>query len=123
MSLNQKNKITELAISCGETRSSYMVQRAYEYYPRQRLSPKERELLKPLFDVRRDIVNISNVLNSLSEKERNAMLHNFKFLLEWIGYVNTAAERIMDYLNKVQKPNSTPGKTANKNNGNVESNE
>lgn len=61
--------------------------------------------------MRRDIVNISNVLRSLSDKERNAMLHNFKFLVEWMGYINDAAARIMAYLDQVQRPNSIPGKT------------
>lgn len=112
MSANQRTDITAKAKMCGESRSLYMVMRAYNYYPRQRLSQEERELLRPLFDVRRDIVNISNVLKSLPDKERNAMLHNFKFLVEWMGYINDAAARIMAYLDQVQRPNSIPGKTA-----------
>ena len=104
----QKARINSLAKQCGETRSTYLLQRAYGYKPKARLTDGERIGLKALMDCRTDAVNFANALKALTDDERIKMFRRYSFMIAWLDNLNAMAERVLKYLDNVKRPNSIP---------------
>ena len=108
VSPNQKIRIDSLARQCGETRSTYLLQRAFGYKPKARLTDEERAELRNLMDCRTDAVNFANALKALTDDERIKMFRRHSFMIAWLANLNAMANRILKYLDSVRRPNSIP---------------
>lgn len=108
VSPNQKARINSLAWQCGETRSTYLLQRAFGYKPKARLTDEERSGLKTLMDCRTDAVNFANALKALTDDERIKMFRRHSFMIAWLDNLNVMANRVLKYLDSVKRPNSIP---------------
>lgn len=108
VSPSQKAWIDSLAQQCGETRSSYLLQRAFGYKPKARLTDDERAELRKLMDCRTDAVNFANALKALTDDERIKMFRRHSFMIAWLDNLNAMADRVLKYLDSVKRPNSIP---------------
>lgn len=108
VSPSQKAKIDSLARQCGETRSTYLLQRAFNYKPKLRLTEEERIELKTLMDCRTDAVNFANALKALTDDERIRMFRRHSFMIAWLDNLNAMADRVLKYLNGTRRPNPIP---------------
>jgi len=105
---NQKARIDSLALQCGETRSTYLLQRAFGYKPKARLTDEEQSGLKTLMDCRTDAVNFANALKALTDDERIKMFRRHSFMIAWLDNLNVMANLVLKYLDSVKRPNSIP---------------
>lgn len=108
VSASQKERIDTLARQCGETRSTYLLQRAFGYKPKARLTNEERIALKNLMECRTDAVNFANALKALTDDERIKMFRRHSFMIAWLDNLNAMADRVLKYLDSVKRPNSIP---------------
>lgn len=108
VSPSQKASIDCLARQCGETRSTYLLQRAFGYKPKARLTEDERVELRNLMDCRTDAVNFANALKALTDDERIKMFRRHSFMIAWLDNLNAMANRVLKYLDSVKRPNSIP---------------
>mgnify|MGYP004443440317 CR=1 FL=1 len=104
----QYRRIKELAARCGLTTSSYMLARAYNYQPKQRLPNEALEALQTLIHARADITKYSNALGAMKESEKINFFRRYSFMIDWLTDLNTLGERINAFLDRVEVPNEVP---------------
>lgn len=107
----QKAEIIRKAEACGMRWSPYLVARGFNYSPKARLTDEEKELLRPLQDIRLDVINFTNALNAMSADERKAMFNRHKFMFEWLRRITDVAQQVKVYLDSVKRPNRRPPRT------------
>lgn len=104
----QEQRLNELAMGCGMSRSSYMLARSYNYKPKARLTSEDRKLLETLVGVRTDVQNYSNAMQALSREERINLFHNYPFMLKWLRSLYQMKEHVVVVLNRMFAPNRVP---------------
>ena len=104
----QVKEIERLAHECGEDVSTYVVMRALNYQPKQRLSDEERVGLDNLHDCRSDIRKFFNALEGMKRDERQLMFRRHSFMIEWMRRLMVQHDRIGAYLDRVEARNERP---------------
>ncbi len=107
------SRIKGTAEQCGMTRSDFIRARALDYRPRKRLSVTEVEGLRQLAACRTDMVNFANALHGLNDCEKIRLFRHQPTMLEWYEKVAHITDRVTDFLQSAQKPNSYLAGTTN----------
>ena len=107
------SRIKGTAEQCGMTRSDFIRARALDYRPRKRLSVTEVDGLRQLAACRTDMVNFANALHGLKDNEKIRLFRHQPTMLEWYEKVAHITDRVTDFLQSAQKPNSYPAETTN----------
>lgn len=92
-------RIRGIAANCGLSLSQYIRKVALGHKPNFRLTEEECEALNSLSAVRGDIVHISNILRSRTDKERQNLFRNADFMRKWLE----AATYLMEQTNVIIK--------------------
>lgn len=107
----QMKEIERLAQECGEDVSTYVVMRALNYRPKQRLTDEERAGLDNLHDCRSDIRKFFNALKGMKRDERQQMFRRHSFIIEWMQKLMAQHDRIGAYLDRAEARNDKPQST------------
>ena len=83
--------------ACGMTLSNYLRRCAIGHAPRQHLTEKECDILCALTDRRSELYHIRNILNGLSQDERQRLFHDMRFMRQWLRGVDDMMAQF-DYI-------------------------
>lgn len=109
----QKIRIRQLADKCGMTVSDYLLARAFNYKPRERLTERQTAILETLVGCRSDLVNYTSALRGMDRERRRQMFNSYPFMLGWLKELGRLAERISQVLDSVRTDNRIPDGTRN----------
>lgn len=113
VTVEQKERIRQLAEKCGMTVSDYLLARAFNYKPRERLTERQAAILETLVGCRSDLVNYTSALRGMDRERRRQMFNSYPFMLGWLKELGKLAESISQVLESVRTTNRIPGGTSN----------
>lgn len=114
----QKALIKIKAQQCNTTVSTYLLACGLGYEPKARLSPREVELLTPLYGLRSDIVRFFAKLDSLNAYDRGRFLQSIPNIAQWLNLLADCCNKLSPYLdelkeNAVKLPRTAPSNEPN----------
>ena len=102
VSQEESNRIRRKAEECGLTASDYMRKCALGHSPKQHLTDKEIEAYMSLYEARRDLIAITNVLKGKTEEEKLSIFGDEHFMKKWVRGVMTV---LVYWDNKIKMMN------------------
>ena len=87
---------------------NWVVQNAYNFKPKARLTKEEAVLLQNLDDCRSDLVKYTSALHGMSTKQRMAMFNQIPFMVGWLKELGNVAESVCQFLSAVKEKNKIP---------------
>ena len=102
VSQEESNRIRRKAEECGLTASDYMRKCALGHSPKQHLTDKEIEAYMSLYEARRDLIAISNVLKGKTEEEKLSIFGDESLMKKWVRGVRTV---LVYWDNKIKMMN------------------
>lgn len=102
VSQEESNRIRRKAEECGLTASDYMRKCALGHSPKQHLTDKEIEAYMSLYEARRDLIAITNVLKGKTEEEKLSIFGDEHFMKKWVRGVRTV---LVYWDNKIKMMN------------------
>lgn len=102
VSQEESNRIRRKAEECGLTASDYMRKCALGHSPKQHLTDKEIEAYMSLYEARRDLIAIANVLKGKTEEEKLSIFGDESFMRKWVRGVRTV---LVYWDNKIKMMN------------------
>lgn len=102
VSQEESNRIRRKAEECGLTASDYMRKCALGHSPKQHLTDKEIEAYMSLYEARRDLIAITNVLKGKTEEVKLSIFGDEHFMKKWVRGVRTV---LVYWDNKIKMMN------------------
>ena len=102
VSQEESNRIRRKAEECGLTASDYMRKCALWHSPKQHLTDKEIEAYMSLYEARRDLIAITNVLKGKTEEEKLSIFGDESFMKRWVRGVRVV---LVYWDNKIKMMN------------------
>uniref|UniRef100_UPI004028FF59 plasmid mobilization protein n=1 Tax=Bacteroides cellulosilyticus TaxID=246787 RepID=UPI004028FF59 len=109
----QLKTIKQLADKCGMTVSNYLLARALNYEPKERLDKEDRDRLDNLIVIRSDYARYLGQLKSMSPERRSVLFNTFTNVRDTANEIQKTLPEVNLLIDAWRKRNPIPQGTSN----------
>ena len=109
----QLKTIKQLADKCGMTVSNYLLARALNYEPKERLDKEDRDRLDNLIVIRSDYARYLGQLKSMSPERRSVLFNTFTNVRDTDNEIQKTLPEVNLLIDAWRKRNPIPQGTSN----------
>ena len=109
----QLKTIKQLADKCGMTESNYLLARALNYEPKERLDKEDRDRLDNLIVIRSDYARYLGQLKSMSPERRSVLFNTFTNVRDTANEIQKTLPEVNLLIDAWRKRNPIPQGTSN----------
>lgn len=109
----QLNTIKQLADKCGMTVSNYLLSRALNYEPKERLDKEDKDRLDNLIVIRSDYARYLGQLKSMSPERRSVLFNTFTNVRDTANEIQKTLPEVNLLIDAWRKKNPIPKGTSN----------